>query len=335
MDQRQASNSKSHKNTDDIFVKELQKLQSSVGFSENIHGLKKQEPVMSGHFCCHTFQDGLSMHATKAVERQDTSNAMELPSGLSFNFVFRGEIAFNFGNNHYLMKGGDNIQCTAIVNNSPELMTRFMQQDMLIHKLNIFVEENWLAARCKSPEDIEMLRSIFSAKSVYTWEPDARTIEKAKQLIRIEQASDFTAQLEVEYLTIQLLNACISGLYRQASVLSTANKTPLFQNSQLKKEIDQQLERFQSVADIADALNMSERTLQRKFQACYQTSASSYIKQRKLEKAKKALIFDGKSIGEVAYMTGYNHSSNFTNAFKKQFGATPTDYIKLHKISTH
>jgi AraC-like DNA-binding protein len=50
-----------------------------------------------------------------------------------------------------------------------------------------------------------------------------------------------------------------------------------------------------------------------------------------MQQAKKALVIERLSIGEAAYIAGYNHTSNFIQAFKKTFALTPTEFIKRHR----
>jgi len=40
------------------------------------------------------------------------------------------------------------------------------------------------------------------------------------------------------------------------------------------------------------------------------------------------LINDGLNITETAYRTVYSVPTNYTRAFTKHFGATPTDYLR-------
>lgn len=319
----------------DIFVNEIQKLQLSVGLCEKMDGLKKQKPIMSGHLSCHIFHGGLSMHAITATEQQNTSNYLELPAGISFNFIFEGEVLFNFANQQCGMSAKDKNTCTTIINDNDELMTRFMKRGMKISKLNIFAEQQWLANRFNSKLDQQKLQTIFNHKQVLKWEATPEVMTQAWHLMNIKQAENFKDSLQAEHLTIALFGKCIAELWHQVETHINSHQDdslPIhsLKNDSLKACVNKHLASLQTVSEIASAMNMTERTLQRKFQATYQESAASYIRQRKLERAKKALVFDNKSIGEAAYDAGYNHTSNFTNAFKKQFGSTPLEFIKLY-----
>lgn len=74
---------------------------------------------------------------------------------------------------------------------------------------------------------------------------------------------------------------------------------------------------------VASDMGMSVSNLQRVFRASYGQTIGEYIRQRRLEIARDAIVRERKSIGEAAYLAGYLHTSNFTNAFKRLFGVPP------------
>ncbi|GLQ29578.1 response regulator transcription factor [Litoribrevibacter albus] len=328
-------------NTNTIFLQDLKNLQSRLGLSQNFRGADVSQPVMAGHFQYLAFQSGLSMHVMDAVEHQNTESTMELPEGLSFNFMFSGQINFSFANEKHII-GPDQgrICCSAIINNSSDILTRSMCAGMHIKKVNVFVERQWLENRCKTSNDSELLNHLFTDKRVLHWLPDEEVVAKASQLFTVNQSKGFSGQLEAEFLTMQLLSGCIDQLHQDLNALDEhsdqQSKVAAGNPSlELKHAIDQLLERHDCLHDIATALNMSERTLQRRFQSCFQQTLSAYVRQRRLEKAKCALAIEGRSIGEAAYIAGYNHSSNFVNAFKKHYGMTPSEFLKVHQGVRH
>jgi AraC-like DNA-binding protein len=60
-------------------------------------------------------------------------------------------------------------------------------------------------------------------------------------------------------------------------------------------------------------------------------TVNEYVRLRRLDMAKTALMVEGLSIGEEAYIAGYNHSSNFIAAFKRQFAMTPSELLRSHR----
>lgn len=66
-----------------------------------------------------------------------------------------------------------------------------------------------------------------------------------------------------------------------------------------------------------------------KERAFYAVVGDGYIRHRRLNIARQHLERGLVSITEAAYEAGYQHPSNFTNAFKKAFGVPP------HALAKH
>ncbi|PSM40360.1 AraC family transcriptional regulator [Streptomyces dioscori] len=82
-----------------------------------------------------------------------------------------------------------------------------------------------------------------------------------------------------------------------------------------------------SAAALARKLNVSARTLQRAF-ANEGQSLSAYIRERRLDEARRALITPHRrmSITEIAARWQFADSGHFARAFRKRYDQTPTDY---------
>ncbi len=319
----------------DIFIKDLWPLKehNALSFMQGIGQFQKSSPVMAGEFHFQTFHDGLTTHATDAIEKQETNFSTELPPGISFNFLFAGMIDYSFGQQKYCIqnKSDQPLQGSIIISNNDEILTRYFTPEMHIKKLNIFVEKKWLTSRCQTQIDHDVINQIFTNASVFQWQPNQSTTEKADALIKIKSNASFSEKLTSEHLTMELLALCLDEVYWQVKHnSSTRHKTITHANTSLKHKIDRI--DAQSLREIAEALNISISTLQRQFKKSYGITISHYLTQRRLDEAKKSLLLDNLTIGEVAYAAGYNHSSNFINAFKKQFEMTPAAYVKLHKV---
>jgi AraC-like DNA-binding protein len=84
-----------------------------------------------------------------------------------------------------------------------------------------------------------------------------------------------------------------------------------------------QFENPPSLPDLAQQVGLSNRTLQRGFQALFNTTVVGYLKQRRLEQAERLLCQGDRTVTEVATLVGYGHLGHFAAAFKRQFGITP------------
>ncbi len=83
-----------------------------------------------------------------------------------------------------------------------------------------------------------------------------------------------------------------------------------------------------TVEQFQQEIGMSRMQLHRKLKALTQFSASEFIRDIRLKRAANLLAQNGKNISEVAYSSGFNSVSYFTQCFKEKYGKTPSDYMK-------
>lgn len=81
-----------------------------------------------------------------------------------------------------------------------------------------------------------------------------------------------------------------------------------------------------TVAKLVTHINVTERQLQRKFKRLFQEKPATYIRNYRLQKAKK-LLLKGDSIAIISEDVGFNSQSYFSQSFKLTFGQSPKDYI--------
>ncbi len=79
---------------------------------------------------------------------------------------------------------------------------------------------------------------------------------------------------------------------------------------------------------LSAALNMSQRHLQRKIRALTGQRPADFIRTIRLRRAKQLLEQHAGNVSEVAYQAGFNNLSYFARCFKKEFGQTPSAFLK-------
>lgn len=81
------------------------------------------------------------------------------------------------------------------------------------------------------------------------------------------------------------------------------------------------------VSSLADAVNMSERQLRRKFKAVFGQSPNQYIRTFRLKKALELLRSHAGNVSEVCYQVGFNNVSYFSKCFREEIGVSPSDVV--------
>ena len=324
-----------------VCINELKKMSSDRGAIHRFQTSRQHPALMQGEFLYKNFGDGLTVHATDATEIQDAKNSVELEPCLSFNIVFSGEIDFCLGGQrHRIGRSSDKarsqaITCSAITLARTEVMTRHLVQGKHIRKLNVSLSRAWLNARCQQAIEQTQLSRLFSTHgALYEWQASPEQQSLAKAMLGFNNQQGLNQSLLFEQYAIRLAGLCIESLLNVLPENEGVQDPELISNTpvkqQLKALVDQHIDNYCSVADIASANNMSVSTLQRRFKNTFDMTVNEYIRLRRLDRAKTAMTVQGLSIGQAAYLAGYNHSSNFIAAFKKQYAVTPAELMKTH-----
>lgn len=83
-----------------------------------------------------------------------------------------------------------------------------------------------------------------------------------------------------------------------------------------------------SVRDMAKALNISYRTLARKFKEETRKNVTTELLEKRLSAAKELLLQSSLPLYEIALKCGFQNEYYFSSAFKKAEGITPSGYRK-------
>jgi AraC-like DNA-binding protein len=82
-----------------------------------------------------------------------------------------------------------------------------------------------------------------------------------------------------------------------------------------------------TVADIADAVCMSESGFAHLFKGATGVSPLRFLRQLRLEQA-RSLLLTGSTVGQAASQVGYSSVSHFIEEFKRHHGQTPRSYTQ-------
>ena len=112
--------------------------------------------------------------------------------------------------------------------------------------------------------------------------------------------------------------------YEVEEVLQTKDSDFIEKSERVAKKYLPEL----NVGLLARELNVSERTLARKFRDELSVSPGKWIQEKRLVKAKMLLESGSLSIDQVCMDTGYEDLSSFSRLFKKTTGMSPSEYKK-------
>ena len=125
-----------------------------------------------------------------------------------------------------------------------------------------------------------------------------------------------------------LLNYCNRFYNRQFITRKMASNDLLanFENK-LSEYFDESKEsKLPTVKSIADEMNVSANYLSDMLRSITGQNAQQHIHSKLIEKAKEYLTTTSKSIGEIAFQLGFEHSQSFNRLFKSKTDLSPLEY---------
>ena len=89
-----------------------------------------------------------------------------------------------------------------------------------------------------------------------------------------------------------------------------------------------------TVAEYAEMLCKSPKTLSNTFRKLGSRSPLQFIKDRKMLEARRLLIYTAKTVSDISYELGFSDVQSFSRFFKKEEGFSPVDFRKKEKLTT-
>jgi CheY-like chemotaxis protein len=84
---------------------------------------------------------------------------------------------------------------------------------------------------------------------------------------------------------------------------------------------------------LADAMHMSLRTMQRKIKAVANRTPQGFINEFRMARAAELLCGTSKTVTEITFDVGHEEPTNFSKMFKKYFGMSPSEYRTANSSS--
>ena len=92
--------------------------------------------------------------------------------------------------------------------------------------------------------------------------------------------------------------------------------------------VEEHFRQKHNVADYAELLFKSPKTLSNLFKKIGEKSPLKIINERIIIEAKRLLLYSDKTAEEIAYELGYKEAAHFSKFFKKQVGIPPVEFKK-------
>ena len=100
----------------------------------------------------------------------------------------------------------------------------------------------------------------------------------------------------------------------------------------VKRYVKGNLDKKITLSEIARSLHCSTVTLTQHFKSEFGITIMEYVRQKRMEEARRLLLATNAPLREIALMLGYPDVEYFSRSFKEEFGIPPAAWRKREKI---
>ena len=345
-------------NIDNIEQSKIQKI---------ITAQKSQPQVLvEGRFLAERFPSGISVMGGDIHELADTTVLATAGSALHIIIVLSGKLRFGYDDHDFYLRGKQDrtealadISKVDLSNKTPTgtvvhrpskeptavivdikrrcSFRRYLSKGR-VRKLNIIIPHEWFERLASGESKAESMfwQHFAHHLSFVKWQPSPQVFHYCHEMM---EAIDLKDQWQRNLYVETRATAIVGEMIRDVIQLPVKREVepvedPCHASSEHYDALCGAIEYIESylhtdlkLEDIAKQSAMSVSALQRKFKQTFTCTVFEYVRNRRLDKVKEAMCKEKITIGEAAYMAGYNHPSNFITAFKRKFGVTPGELL--------
>ena len=160
---------------------------------------------------------------------------------------------------------------------------------------------------------------------------ELETLEAVWKMLCLEMQSKDELQLEMLQMMLKRILILCTRIYKEQGNYNKVEPV----NSEVIRTFNYLVEEHfrtkHSVAEYAELLFKSPKTLSNLFKKLGDKSPLEYIQDRVLLESKRLLSYTNKGISEIAFEVGYEDVQSFSRFFKKKTSLSPSEFKNLHQ----
>lgn len=241
----------------------------------------------------------------------------------------KGHVQVEIDNDRFFVK--DSTFSTALLTSSLFDTNYELSAGTHIRGINILLDNQWLAYHLGINSKTGLLNKYLSLKaSRVTMEPlDIEYKKLVQEVFDLVNSSEQFKQIAIQNRIMLLIERFFT---RMASKMDTnASDLKLSRSDILQvMEVEAVITRdvftpSPFITELAKMVNISETKLKTNFKIIYGMPIYQYFQKARMRAAREALETNKYSIKQVAREMGYANLSNFSTAFRKEFGILPSE----------
>lgn len=290
------------------------------------------QPGLSGQVVIRCFRDGLlCKYADLTAQEKSVTDEGMFSAGIRLIVTLQGRSELCFEQNRLVLCAEKRAVAALLPIAKPIYGVKRFAHRQHQRELVIFLEPQWFEhSEFTSLTDNQ---ALFALQQIhlqpFTLFVNKRILTLAEALLLDLEQDSALVQIRKESECLMLIAELLAQLpyFKQHIVFSAeqirvAELTKILQSG----EWDQA-----TLSQIAHAMHTNITTLQNQFKQIHGVSIMAYLRQVKLERAYKALLF-GASVNRAAEIAGYSNPDNFTTAFRRYFDLVPSKVKKARLL---
>jgi AraC-like DNA-binding protein len=159
-----------------------------------------------------------------------------------------------------------------------------------------------------------------------TYKEDILVLKAVWKVLCMEMESKDELQLEMLQMMLKRILILCTRIYKSQLTLETVENSSSDLIRDFNFLVETHFKTKHSVADYAELLNKSPKTLSNLFKKFGNTTPLQFIQDRLMLESRRLLRYTNKSISDIGYEIGFNDVQSFSRFFKNKEGLSPLDY---------
>lgn len=280
--------------------------------------------VARGLFYLKKSLSDIEIHATDMIAENDFCAEFIKPPSFSLMVCLSGTLeVWQDGQQHTFEADASHPLLIVQRNRNPVNILRKNRSGERLTKVSLSLNESVIAKWIDNGLPIDTLwpGDAFSPVSTRIEEADSVVAAASRSIVALAGSVSFEDRLTIEQLSFRI----IEHLVRKAS--NPARSVVQTRANRIQAYIDGALTEQIGLETIAERTGMSVSNLQRTFKEAFGITAIGYLRRQRLILALHMLRDEGRSISEVASSLHYGSNSNFSTAFKREWGQSPVEVL--------
>ncbi len=309
--------------------------------------ISKDTDKIAGRIGFIELNSGIDLHFSDITELVNERSESLSDASLTISLLLEGQVKFYMNEKPYYLGANDNDESRVAIGKiwsttKPVRFARSFQKGRRVKKIIINIDKDWLAEmglsetldNSASHLDKSLFEFACSHLNYKDWIPSKQAIKAAEEIINPPHDAECMKKMVRECRAIELVTMAFEQFTKPSPAI-LKQRTDSKPNCRLIKVlnfIENNLNSELTLEEIAKTVGFSVSSLQRHFKTTYGSTVVEYIRKRKLELAKDAMIYEGASVTQACFIAGYSNPSSFATAFKRAFGQCPKTYSQAVAI---